>query len=93
MPPNANKTANTKIDDAKSIIANLEQEIKGLELALKAEQTELTRVFEFQLQFILKAGLKKVIDGNYHEISFEELIEIWPNKLIGRVFRLLAPLM
>lgn len=43
---NGNKTANTKIDDAKSIIANLEQEIKGLELALKAEQTELTRVLE-----------------------------------------------
>lgn len=72
--------------------AEIQKQIEALESENKEVpdelENDLTRVFEFQIQFTLKAGLKKVVDGNLCEVSFEELLENWPNRLIGKVFRL-----
>lgn len=50
---------------------------------------EMDKLFDFQIDFILKAGIKKLIVETNEKISPEkdELSDNWPNKLVSRIFR------
>jgi len=71
----------------------VEKEIKRLqennEEIPDALDNQLGQVFEFQIRFIIEAGLKKLDKETkvLSPVDFEECNDSWTNKLIGRVFK------
>lgn len=50
-------------------------------------QDKVDEIFDFQMDFIIAAGIKQKTDSGYQAVEKSFMDENWPNKLIQRVFR------